>query len=520
MGPHPETRSTTSRTRLPRVPKRSGPPSCPSPLIQGGKALSSLPCCGPFHGIPLEILHLIFDHLSFLDLGQLGLTNRVFRSWVATWLQSRAALSRLPDLRTFLTQDPPGLSNSSGVPGSLESSQALAQIWSQSQSHVAFALLCKRLTFLYASQERIRFANRYFDLALKNSQSKSPQSEDWEDTLVVIVYFEMLHAFTRGWDESEFSQVIAAAELRFGIQSQLTRFVKSDKREDVCVISEMHLRLVLRSLTWDFVGKDYTLRATWILTIIRRFVWQSPRAEAMTFFLLFGPTCDDNVSHYEALGLVNRSQRIVMEELNNHADWSRFEDSNPEDFHEGKAMFYTLAQAICSCVNANKKWRTEHVNRVLDELFKVPRPWRRDNVAGFLLFCSEKLILDYLRDKLNCGSLKNVEIVARLLFDMILVSYRFDNELNPERGIGKIFDMMCKFPTSKDMQLRLFEEVWRVALLEMDTFELTSDEEELSDVIRNMGVHLMRHAYLNTTPPVEITIKVDDSVDDELTMEE
>lgn len=70
------------------------------------------------------------------------------------------------------------------------------------------------------------------------------------------------------------------------------------------------------------------------------------------------------------------------------------------------------------------------------------------------------------------------------------------------------------------MQLRLFEEVWRVALLEMDTFELTSDEEELSDVIRNMGVHLMRHAYLNTTPPVEITIKVDDSVDDELTMEE
>ncbi|TRY63560.1 hypothetical protein TCAL_08697 [Tigriopus californicus] len=518
MGPHPETgRSTTSARR--RLPAKSIP-TCPSPLIQGGKSMSGVPCCGPFHGIPLEIRYLILDYLTFFDLGQLSLTNRVFRTWVAAWLQSRPALVRLPDLRTFLTSSPiKKLMSPPLASGSPESAEAMALIGLQSQPHVAFALLCKRLTFLYGSQERIRFANRYFDLALKSCQSQSPQSEDWEDTLVVIVYFQMLHAFTRGWDESEFSQVIAAAELRFGIQSQLSRFVKSDKREDVCVVSEMHLRLVLRSLTWDFVGKDYTLRATWILTIIRRFVWQSPRAEAMTFFLLFGPTCDDNVSHYEALGLVNRSQRVVMEELNNHADWSRFEDSNPEDFHEGKAMFYTLAQAICSCVNANKKWRTEHVNRVLDELFKVPRPWRRDNVAGFLLFCSEKLILDYLRDKLSCGSLKNVETVARLLFDMILVSYRFDNELNPERGIGKIFDLMCKFPTSKDMQLRLFEEVWRVALLEMDTFELTSDEEELSEVIRNMGVHLMRHAYLNTIPPVEITIKAED-VSDDLTMEE
>lgn len=68
--------------------------------------------------------------------------------------------------------------------------------------------------------------------------------------------------------------------------------------------------------------------------------------------------------------------------------------ANLTAFHfKGKAMFYTLAQAICSCVNANKKWRTEHVNRVLDELFKVPRPWRRDNVAGFLLFCSEKVCI-------------------------------------------------------------------------------------------------------------------------------
>ncbi len=111
-------------------------------------------------------------------------------------------------------------------------------------------------------------------------------------------------------------------------------------------------------------------------------------------------------------------------------------------------MFYTLAQAVCSCMTAVSWWKEQMLVSVLDQLFCVPSPWRRENVAGFLLFCSEKLILEYLQRKLDkSGDGKsvfsrgnNVRLVARLLVDMIVVSYRFDNELSRDRGIGKIFD--------------------------------------------------------------------------------
>ena len=56
-------------------------------------------------------------------------------------------------------------------------------------------------------------------------------------------------------------------------------------------------------------------------------------------------------------------------------------------------MFYTLAQAVCSCINvaSNQFWRQEMLHQVLDELFRLPQIWKKDNVAGFLLFCSEKV---------------------------------------------------------------------------------------------------------------------------------
>ena len=127
-------------------------------------------------------------------------------------------------------------------------------------------------------------------------------------------------------------------------------------------------------------------------------------------------------------------------------------------------MFYTLAQAVCSCINVanNQFWRQEMLHRVLDELFRLPQIWKKDNVAGFLLFCSEKvrericygcriylhlnyypqLILDYLKNKLDTEERDQFSEVARLLIDMIKVSYRFDNDLCEGRGIGKILDVV------------------------------------------------------------------------------
>ena len=58
---------------------------------------------------------------------------------------------------------------------------------------------------------------------------------------------------------------------------------------------------------------------------------------------------------------------------------------------QGKEMFYTLAQAVCSCMTAVPAWKETMMASMLDSLFNIPASWKRENVAGFLLFCSEKV---------------------------------------------------------------------------------------------------------------------------------
>ena len=81
---------------------------------------------------------------------------------------------------------------------------------------------------------------------------------------------------------------------------------------------------------------------------------------------------------------------------------------------QGKAMFYGLAQAICSCLTASPSWKSQYACAVVDALFDTPRPWLRQNAAGFLLFCSEALILHYFQYEPNHLA-ETVKIVANLI---------------------------------------------------------------------------------------------------------
>ena len=84
-------------------------------------------------------------------------------------------------------------------------------------------------------------------------------------------------------------------------------------------------------------------------------------------------------------------QNVILSELYTHTDFNSMIVATPLDFHEGKEMFYTLAQAISSCFGGNQVWRDEMCCDVLDALFETPEKWERENVAGFLLFCCENV---------------------------------------------------------------------------------------------------------------------------------
>ena len=108
-------------------------------------------------------------------------------------------------------------------------------------------------------------------------------------------------------------------------------------------------------------------------------------------FGILGPECPDGDIHYDDAAAGNKYAGDVMKVLYNHADWEAFLEIAPDDFHGGKEVFYNLAQATCSILNFSPKWGAEAMPQVLKELWKMPEPWEQDNVAGFLLFCSEKV---------------------------------------------------------------------------------------------------------------------------------
>merc|ERR1711994_426336 len=74
-----------------------------------------------------------------------------------------------------------------------------------------------------------------------------------------------------------------------------------------------------------------------------------------------------------------------------------------------------------------------------------PQKWKRENVAGFLLFCSEGLILHFIQSKLKTGKEEQIKQAGSILVDMVVISHKFDNTIEPDKGIGKVFDIISAY---------------------------------------------------------------------------
>ena len=134
------------------------------------------------------------------------------------------------------------------------------------------------------------------------------------------------------------------------------------KKEEACLATEMELRMYTRCLAWDLAGNDYGHRAVewinirisqrnllmqftyfqnqaWLLALMEFFVGSKVvnkdyvvRGQATLLTLMFGPACEDNTGHYGP-GSLTHAQKVVINELNNHTDWSAFIETVAEDFH-------------------------------------------------------------------------------------------------------------------------------------------------------------------------------------------
>merc|ERR1719369_1590894 len=125
-------------------------------------------------------------------------------------------------------------------------------------------------------------------------ESRKPLlSDDWIRAMHFVQFMKMLHTFTRGWDESEFIGVLNQLDHSFHITNKFANLIEMSDVSKVPLEVEMKLRLMLRSLVWDLVGDDYSLRASWISSTLRYFSGNDSKQQAMFFLVTFGYSCED-----------------------------------------------------------------------------------------------------------------------------------------------------------------------------------------------------------------------------------
>ena len=238
------------------------------------------------------------------------------------------------------------------------------------------------------------------------------------------------------------------------------------------------------------------------------------KLSAIILLSAFGPACDQVDEHYDKENVLTRSQRGVLEDIYNHTDWESISDSVPgktntyqliiayffmkpmdlllisETFFEGKNMFFNLAQAICSCASYCETWKEEMVTDVLNAMFQIPTIWNRENIAGFLLFCSENLILHYVGELMESEEEKDIKKAAVLVSDMVIMSFRFENQLNSEKGLGKVLEKICRFGDG-NLRLRFFDQIWKAVQEHFAVAEANDDVEEGLEILQCFGTFMM-----------------------------
>jgi len=471
--------------------------------------------CGDFDCLPNEMLHLIFEYLSLSHIGQLALSSDAFKRKIMNWIWTLKCQNRatIEFNRLFMGPEPT-------YPGEPSLKSEILNVYLSTQPKLdEFGVLCKRLTSLDSTVDRIQFALTAFDHCIGRhcdqidarilAKKMIPASKDWIEAIHLLQFMKMMNTFTKGWARSELNGLFRQLDRSFGISSDIVMITTTDPIF-VPLEVELRLRMLLRSLTWDLAGDDYGDRANLIMATLKYFIGldSEPRPQAIFFLTIFGLSCDDIATHYEKPNTLSHYKMNILDDLHNHTDWTSFTDMMPFDFRDGRKMFLVLAQAICCCLTHESEWKNNMLSPMLDEIFKIPGEWLRENVAAFLLFCNETLILHYIGDMILNGDEYEQEKAANLVHDMIIMSDRFDNELTSEKGVGKVFDKLCIL-ASTSIQNQFYDQLWDT--ITKQVFSIDQENGEF-DILEDFGSFLMKKAYK------KLPVKLDND-DDENKME-
>jgi hypothetical protein len=163
----------------------------------------------------------------------LALTSEGFRAKVASWISTVMCKKRA--ILTFSPVFAKGYKMREQVSGGRNG--PLKTYLDEIPTLNEFGVLCKRLTCLFPTKDRVKFAMSKFDGILKKHQSildeeeaKTPlfdqpttPPDDWIRSMHVLQLMRMVHTLTRGWDETEYVHILQTVDKIFGINPKLTQ---------------------------------------------------------------------------------------------------------------------------------------------------------------------------------------------------------------------------------------------------------------------------------------------------------
>ena len=119
-----------------------------------------------------------------------------------------------------------------------------------------YGVLCKRLTCLSHTDQRMQFAFTAFDYCLHRhcdlveAQIKAntlmPASQDWIGCIHLLQFMKMMHTFTRGWESGELSSLLQQLDTSFKISDDLITVSTFDRTSITDVKLFLHLKYEVR----------------------------------------------------------------------------------------------------------------------------------------------------------------------------------------------------------------------------------------------------------------------------------
>ncbi|XP_047457328.1 F-box only protein 47-like [Mugil cephalus] len=342
--------------------KKSGPLSRPARTIVTRSRC--IDCCTTnnfFNSVPAEVLHMILDKLSVLDISVFSMASKEITRYVVDYISTQAWKNKTI----------------------IQSFHSTCLDPSSTFGHYRdLGLLFKRCTLLLPTKDRLKFIFSKLSQipCFMLEQCLAPACNGFSS------YGVFLQTLIAGWDELECHRV-------FNYLCELTNLLP--KIEAVITArpgskwyQELQLRLFCRQVLLDSWSNQPECQF-WLTQLLKPWPMVS---QAHLLFILYGPLLPEG-----KLGW----QDVVERGAPQSALW---------DLAKAILMIFGKLEV--------KGWTTDSILAIFEELIVIPLPWHVENVARLLVLCGSSLCYTILASKALNGRLFEV---SRLIVYIILV---------------------------------------------------------------------------------------------------